>query len=65
MIDWIGHLIANWPFWLVIVVLAVAAIVYFFIELAPAWPMHRTWWQDEQTSPKKDTQRSQAKAKKG
>jgi len=65
MIDWIGHLIANWPVWALVAFLIVATIVYFVIEIAPSWPAHRTWWQDEQGSPKKDTQRSQAKARKG
>ena len=52
MADWIGHLIASWPLWLIAIVLALIAIGWFFWALASApydWPYGRKeWWQDRE-----------------
>ena len=37
MTDWLGHLIANWPLWLVIPALIIAGFLWFFIY-ALGWP---------------------------
>lgn len=70
MTEWIGHLIASWPSWMMLPTAIIAAILllvgYMYIH---SWPfVKREWWQDrearlkkEQTHPKKKFNTSRMK----
>lgn len=51
MADWLGHFIANWPLWAVILVVILLLIGWFLYATGIAeglWPFERReWWQDK------------------
>jgi hypothetical protein len=66
MAEWLGHLIANWPVWAVLLTLILVGIAWMVYELTTTegslWPMRRReWWQDKI----KNQQKNQHKQKKG
>ena len=59
MTDWIGHLIANWPMWIVIPLLIIGAIAYFLLEIYILAPNRRGYeWPEDK---KKRLAKEQAK----
>lgn len=50
MTDWLGHLIANWPMWLVIITLVVVGVGWFFmnaLEWGPFNTARRHEWPED------------------
>lgn len=69
MIDWIGHLIANWPLWAAVLALIVVSIVWVLMNVsingaAPFWGK-KSWWQDQEVERQRKLQNRTQKAKKG
>jgi uncharacterized protein HemY len=68
MTDWLGHLIAGWPIWLVIPILIVVAIVWFLIN-ALEWPYGSSrkyeWPEDKKKRLQKQRSKKIMKVKKG
>jgi len=63
MTDWIGHLIANWPIWIVIPLLIIGGAIWFAVDaylLAPNGRRHE-WPEDK----KKRLAKEKLKTKKG
>ncbi len=67
MTEWIGHLIANWPLWAVVIVLIIASIVWLFYYSTTAagefpWKK-KEWWQDRYKRLEKEAEANRAKLK--
>jgi fatty acid desaturase len=71
MAEWIGHFIANWPFWAVVAMLLIISTVwvfYFFTSSVTDYPWKKKeWWQDRHERLEKEAKakRSKPKFKKG
>jgi len=69
MAEWLGQVMANWPFWLVVAAVLVMGIVGFFYSLTSydnPWKK-KEWWQDREKRLVKEAKVKQLKmkAKKG
>lgn len=72
MTDFIGHLIANWPFWAVITAVILVGIAWFFLmvfEAGPLFGRNHEWEEDRQKRIARQLEKTKAKlamkAKKG
>lgn len=65
MADWLGQLIASWPFWAVIVLVVFLFIGTYASEVLPWMPSKQEWWIDKQKRLEKENQKKNAKTKKG
>ena len=69
MAEWLGHLMSDWPFWVVMGVACIAAVLW--IVTQAVWygglsPFERKeWWQDREKRLKNNASRKQMKVKKG
>ncbi len=73
MAEWIGHLIANWPVWLVVIAIFIVTITWIVTQalwyggLSPF--EKKEWWQDRekrlQIEAKRRSKKLIMKAKKG
>ena len=66
MADWIGHSVANWPIWALVLVIIIVAIVWIFFALAgngAELPWRREWWEDKEKRLKKEAEKRNAKLK--
>lgn len=64
MAEWIGHTIANWPGWLIIITLIIVAIIWIIWQLAtaPPWGYSKYEWPEDK---KKRLQKAKKKTRKG
>lgn len=67
MAEWIGHLIANWPVWIVIPIAVIVGIclVFYSDVLNVFFPDKKEWWQDKAKRLEKQAGKKQVKIKKG
>ena len=70
MAEWIGHLIANWPIWAIIIALifvSVVWVVYYLGANADYLWSKKGWWQDHSLRLKNESIKgsTKMKAKKG
>lgn len=61
MIDFIGQLAADWPFWAAIGVAVLIWFCAYFFDVALFRPNKEEWWEDKEKRLKRESKKTKVK----